>query len=75
MYYRGLKENVKNKIMRIRANIANLPNFIKAAIEINDKLYKRQIKKRHSRNYCGRSGYAPEGRSGGQQRRDPNAIK
>ena len=41
IYYKKLKENIKNEFMRIRANIILLPNLIKAAININNRLYKR----------------------------------
>ena len=44
MYCCELKDNVKNKLMCDRCVINNLNEFIKAAIEINNKLYKRVMK-------------------------------
>ena len=44
MYYYKLKNNIKNKLMHDRHVINNLNKFIKAAIEIDNKLYKRVMK-------------------------------
>ena len=40
MYHYKLKNNVKNKLMCDRHVINSLNKFMKAAIEINNKLYK-----------------------------------
>ena len=44
MYCHELKDNVKNKLMCDRCVINSLNEFIKAAIEIDNKLYKRIMK-------------------------------
>ena len=44
MYYYKLKNNVKNKFMCNKHVINNLNEFIKAVIEIDNKLYKKVIK-------------------------------
>ena len=41
MYYRGLKDNVKDKLMRSSIAQDTLDRLIIAAIEIDNKLYKR----------------------------------
>ena len=51
MYYRGLKDNVKDKIVRANANTSTLKNIIRAAIDIDDRLYKRAIEKRYLGHY------------------------
>ena len=62
MYRRGLKENVKDELMRTGAQIDTLEQLISAAIEIDDKLYERAMEKRHVRG--GRT-FAMPSRSGG----------
>ena len=47
MYYRGLKDNVKDELLRYRAAQDTLERLIKAAIEVDDKLYERAIEKRY----------------------------
>ena len=44
MYHHELKDNVKNKFMHDECMIDNLNEFMKAAIEIDNKLYKRVMK-------------------------------
>ena len=44
MYHHELKDNIKNKFMCDKHVINNLNKLIKAAIEINNKLYKRVMK-------------------------------
>jgi hypothetical protein len=39
MFHRGLKENVKDELMCNRQAITDLEDLIKAAIDLNDKLY------------------------------------
>ena len=75
MYYRGLKDNVKDELMFYGGDTSNLDDMIKAAIEVDDKLYERSMEKRHSGMYRGRTGYASNGWTGGQQRRDPDAME
>ncbi|KAI7517710.1 hypothetical protein KC331_g21573, partial [Hortaea werneckii] len=74
MYYRGLKDNVKDELMRSGAAQDTLERMIQAAIEVDDKLYERQQEKRHNGQYRGRSGYNPTSWTGGS-RRDPNAME
>ena len=47
MYWWGLKDNVKDELMRHGAMIETLEELMKAAIEIDDKLYERAMKKRY----------------------------
>ena len=47
MYYWGLKDNVKDELLRYRAAQDTLERLIKAAIEVDDKLYERTIEKRY----------------------------
>ena len=44
MYHYKLKDNIKDELMHDRYMINNLNKFIKAAIKINNKLYKRAMK-------------------------------
>ena len=44
IYYHELKDNVKNELMHDECVIDNLNKLIKAAIEIDNKLYKRIMK-------------------------------
>ncbi len=73
MYYRGLKDNVKDELMRYGADQSTLLHMMKAAIEIDDKLYQRAREKKHNQDF-GRSGYATNGWTGDQRRRDPETI-
>jgi hypothetical protein len=45
MYRRGLKENVKDELMRTGEKIEDLDDLIRATIEIDDNLYERSIGK------------------------------
>jgi len=45
MFQQDFKNNLKNKIMRNKKILNNIFNFIKVAINFNNKLYKRAIKK------------------------------
>ena len=47
MYCHELKDNIKNKLMHDRHVINSLNKLIKAAIEINNKLYKRVMKQKY----------------------------
>ena len=44
MYHCELKDNVKDKFMHDRCVINSLDKFMKIAIEIDNKLYKRVMK-------------------------------
>ena len=44
MYHYELKDNIKNELMCDRCMINNLNKLIKAAIEIDNKLYKKVMK-------------------------------
>ncbi len=45
MFRRDFKNNLKNKIMRDKKILNNIFNFIEVVIDLNNKLYKRAIKK------------------------------
>jgi len=47
MFRRGLKNNLKNEIMRDGRNISDMFDLIEVAIDLDDKLYKRVMKKRY----------------------------
>ncbi|CAD0055203.1 unnamed protein product [Aureobasidium pullulans] len=47
MYRRGLKENVKDELMRAGMKIEDLDDLIRATIEIDDNLYERAMERRH----------------------------
>ena len=46
MFRRGFKNNVKNKLLRYKGIINSINNLIRALIKVNNKLYKRAIKKK-----------------------------
>ena len=74
MYRRGLKENVKDEIMRSGASTETLDDMIVEAIRIDDMLYERQMEKRH---ILGKpTGYSPRGGTGGytRDRGDPMEL-
>ena len=56
MFQRELKDNVKDKLMRNSARHNNLNILIKRAIDIDDKLYKHIMKKKHDDTYISRAG-------------------
>ena len=58
MYYRGLKDSVKDELMRHRADQSTLDRIIKSAIEVDNALYERFIEKRHIGQYRRRTSYA-----------------
>ena len=62
MYYRGLKEKVKDKLMRTRANTTTLANLVCVAIEIDNCLYKQAIEKRYTSYIHGYKGYMLQGK-------------
>ena len=59
MFRRGLKENVKDELMRDGRSIEDLDDLIRATIDIDDKLYERAMERRHDINPRGRSGFIP----------------
>jgi len=48
MYYRGLKDNVKDELMRHGARQSTLEELCRTAIDVDDRLYERYIEKRHT---------------------------
>ena len=47
MYYRGLKDNVKDELIRSSKDYNSLYALIIVAINIEDKLYERSREKRY----------------------------
>ncbi len=47
MFRRDLKNNLKNEIMRDEKTLNDMFNLIEVVIDLNDKLYKRAMKKRY----------------------------
>ena len=47
MYRKKLKNDVKNELIRYDDEISNMNQLIATSIELNDKLYKRFLKKRN----------------------------
>jgi len=50
MFRRGLKNNLKNEIMRDGKSISDMFDLIEVAIDLNDKLYERVMKKRYDQS-------------------------
>ena len=48
IFKRGLKENIKDKLIRDYRSYKNLTEIIETAIKLNNKLYKRVIEKRYN---------------------------
>jgi len=59
MFRRGLKDNVKDELMRDGRRNNDLDDLIKTAIDLDDKLYERGIEKRHNIRVRGSAGYVP----------------
>ncbi len=51
MFKRDLKKNVKNELMRSDAKFDIIQTLIKIAIDVDDKLYKRVMKKRYDQSH------------------------
>ena len=51
IYQQGLKESVKDELIRYKRVINNLEQLIKTTIEINNKLYKKAIEKYYNNLY------------------------
>jgi hypothetical protein len=47
MFRRDLKNNLKNEIMRDDKSINDMFDLIEVAIDLDDKLYERAMKKRY----------------------------
>jgi len=86
MFRRGLKENVKDELMRNGGIIDSLDILIRTAIDIDDKLYERAMEKKHNFNPRGTFGFNsgikntrsagdPMDLSATQQRRKPGQRK
>ena len=52
MYCCKLKDNIKNKLMHDEHMIDSLNEFMKIAIKINNKLYKRNMKQKYDKKKC-----------------------
>ncbi len=48
MFQRDLKNNLKDEIMRDDRSISDMFDLIEVAIDLDDKLYERAIKKRYN---------------------------
>ena len=48
MFRQDFKNNLKNEIMRDDKSISDMFNLIEVVIDLNDKLYKKVIKKRYN---------------------------
>jgi len=48
IFKQNLKNNIKNKLMRINARIDSIQILIKIAISVNNKLYKQNIEKKYN---------------------------
>ena len=76
MFRKGLKDPVKDELIRDGAICNTLEQLIDRAIDLDNKLYERSIEKRHG-NIPGRpngyNGY-PKINQGRKEMRDPNAM-
>ena len=66
MYRRGLKDNVKDELMRSGASMETLEELVVESIRIDDMLYERQMEKRHIQGKS--TGYESRGGTGGNSR-------
>jgi len=48
MFRQGLKNNLKNEIMRDGKSISDMFDLIEVVIDLDDKLYERAMKKRYN---------------------------
>lgn len=79
MFRRGLKDSVKDELMRDGRRNDNLDHLIKTAIDLDDKLYERSMEKRHDIRSRGNAGYVPRRswtakREGSVDRGDPMEL-
>jgi len=68
MYRRGLKETVKDELMRYGGDVDTLNALIEASIELDDKLYERTMEKRRLGSNSFRAGPWPGGKTRGGRR-------
>ena len=72
MFRRGLKETVKDELMRYQQQPETLSELIKESIEIDDKLYNRAMEKKyHGQTPFGKHQFGPRGQSGYTRGRKP----
>jgi len=50
MFRRGLKDNLKDEIMRDGRTLNDMFDLIEVAIDLDDKLYERAMKKRYDQS-------------------------
>ncbi len=50
MFRRGLKNNLKDEIMRDGRSISDMFDLIEVVIDLDDKLYERAMKKRYDQS-------------------------
>ncbi len=50
MFRRDLKDNLKNEIMRDKRILNDMFNLIEVVIDLDDKLYKRAMKKKNDQS-------------------------
>jgi hypothetical protein len=62
MYEKGLKDPVKDELMRYGGNTERLSDLIAAAIEVDDKLYERNLEKRNKTPNRNRAGFWTTGK-------------
>ena len=58
IFKRGLKDSVKNELIRYDGISNGLKDLIRIAIELDDKIYFRLIKKRGTKPKYERTGFA-----------------
>ena len=77
MFRRGLKDNVKEELMRYGGDLLNLKALIEASIDLDDKLYELSLEKRYDNprgragTYTGPVGYGGESKFKSKARQDP----
>ena len=60
MFRRGLKDNIKDELIRYRGRIDNLGELVKVAIKLDDQLYERSIERRYDSKISRKTGYLPD---------------
>ena len=77
MFKRGLKDSVKDELMRYGGISSGLGDLIRIAIELDDKIYFRLVEKRGTKPKYERTGFAYGGRQQGDRHqpvRDPMEL-
>ncbi len=59
MFRRGLKDSVKDELIRDGRMNKDLDELIRTAIDLDNKLYERNIERRHDTRVRGSAGYVP----------------